>query len=127
MQCLAGDYLLRPETLKYTVEKCTLNNPTMKQAVHTFYSLTHFECVNLLIIIQCFHLSSFPTYQDVAGRELRLTALAMLNYGVNRVRGAYWCKAESFGMKNLYSLFPPIAHILGMNDVYLFESFIRMV
>ena len=55
MQCLAGDYLLRPETLKYTVEKCTLNNPTMKQTVHVFYSLTHFECVKLLIIIQCFH------------------------------------------------------------------------
>ena len=27
----AYDYYLRPETLKYTVEKPTLNNPTMKQ------------------------------------------------------------------------------------------------
>ena len=61
MQCLAGDYLLRPETLKYTVEKCTLNNPTMKQAVRAFYSLTHFECLELLTMIQCFHHSYFST------------------------------------------------------------------
>ena len=53
MQCLAGDYLLRPETLKYTVEKCTLNNPTMKQTVHAFYSLTHFEYVELSTFYAC--------------------------------------------------------------------------
>lgn len=53
--------------------------------------------------------------KDAAGRELRLTALAMLNYGINRVRGAYWCKTDSFTLDSLEYLFPPIAHVLGLN------------
>ena len=51
----------------------------------------------------------------VTGRELQLTAEKMMQHGINRVRGACFCKVHPFATENIVYARMIIAHILGLN------------